>query len=62
LCSFDILDPSKAVVVAAIANAGLIHLPRQPFPPVHIQVKRKGKPGLQAGTHKAKHRMDEVVV
>ncbi len=55
-------DPGETVVLPHVLQARCVHLPRQPFAAVQADLDRKGKPGLNAGVQKAKHRMYPVVV
>jgi hypothetical protein len=52
LCSRDIADPRKTVLLSPIPHPRFVHLPPQPFSPVHTDLYQKGKPRLQAKMQK----------
>ena len=55
-------DPREAIVLLLILHSCLIHLPRQPFPPVHANLNRKGKPRSNARIHPSENRVIPILI
>src|SRR2546426_11013073 len=47
LGSPHIADPRKTVLLSTVGHPRFVHLPPQPFPPVHTDLYQKGKPRLE---------------
>ena len=47
----EIFDPGETVVLPPIPDTGLIHLPGEPFPSVHVDIQSERKPCLEARAH-----------
>jgi hypothetical protein len=62
LRSFDVADPSEAVLFFAVAHLVAIHLPTQPFPSIEADLDQERKPALQPQVHQAELRMQMVEI
>ena len=59
---FDVVDGQQGVVVADVADAGLVELAGQPLPAVDVDLDIVGDPALDAHVHEAEVGVDEVEV
>ena len=58
----EVIDAQERVFVAEVADAPLVELPRQPFPPVQIDLNLEGKPALEPYVHEPELGVDQVEV
>jgi hypothetical protein len=62
LGALRIAQANKGIVQALVSQAVAVHLARQPFMPVEINLDHKGKPCLQSHMHQAKNPINEIEV
>lgn len=57
-----IINAQKAIACAFVSNASLVHLAREPLPPVDADLDWTGEPTLQSDMHEAEFSVNEVEV
>ena len=57
----DITDPRKTALLSPVGYPCFVHLPTQPFPPVHTHLDQKGKPRLKPKMQKSQLFMHPVI-
>ena len=60
--ALEVVDGQEGVLVAHIADAGLVELAGQPFPAVDVDLDLVGDPALDAHVHEAELGVDQVHV
>src|SRR3970040_329879 len=58
----DITDPRKTALLSPVGYPCFVHLPTQPFPPVHTHLDQKGKPRLKPKMQKSQLFMHPVII